>query len=178
MTTAQADFVTIGKIEKPFGVRGEVKVRSLSDVPGRFERLGAVSVVEDTGKTVMRTVTHVRRAGDAYILTFEGITTPEAAGQLRAALIQVPPADPSFRQRDTLYECDLIGMAVMDREGRALGTIDRIWELPGHQIIVVRHDGREWLIPAAKQFIEAVDLTRRQMTVRASEELIESTYAL
>lgn len=178
MTTAQADLVTIGRIEKPFGVHGAVKVRSLSDVPGRFEGLGVVSLVEVAGKIFSRTVTQVRRAGDGYILSLEGITTPEAAGQLRGALIQVPPVDPSFRQLDVLYECDLIGMAVMDREGRALGTIDRIWELPGHQVIVVKHEGREWLIPAAKQFVESVDLARRRMTVRASEELIESSYAL
>ena len=66
--------MTIGKIERPFGVRGEVKVRSLSDVPGRFEHLNQVQVVGADGASCRdRTVTHVRRAGDTYIVRFEGM---------------------------------------------------------------------------------------------------------
>jgi len=178
MARAQIDLVTIGKIEKPFGVRGAVKVRSLSDVPGRFERLRAVTVVGAAGEVVPRTVTHVRQAGTAYILQFEGITTPEEAGVLRGALIQVPPAESSLRQENVLYECDLIGMMVADEEGHDLGVIETVWELPGHHVFVVRKNNREWLIPAAKQFVRAVDLVQRRMTVRASEELIESADAL
>ncbi|WP_455246015.1 ribosome maturation factor RimM [Petrachloros mirabilis] len=178
MASAEVDLVTIGKIEKPFGVRGAVKVRSLSDVPGRFERLKAVSVVGVAGEVTNRTVNHVRQAGTAYILQFDGITTPEAAGMLRGALIQVPPAEPSVRQEDVLYECDLIGMMVDDEEGHELGTIDRVWELPGHHVFVVRKNGRELLIPAARHFVRAVDLVQGRMTVRTSEGLIEGADAL
>ena len=41
--TTSPEMVTIGKIDRPFGVHGAVKVRSLSDRPGRFEQLGAGS---------------------------------------------------------------------------------------------------------------------------------------
>ena len=80
MTTAQADLVTIGKIERPFGVRGEFKVRLLSDVPGRLDHLKQIQVLEPTGQMVDRTVTHVRRAGSTYIMGLAGVTTPEEAG--------------------------------------------------------------------------------------------------
>ncbi len=175
MTTAQTDLVTIGKIERPFGVKGAVKVRSLSDVPGRFDRLGDVSVMGITGQMVDRTVTHVRRAGPAYIVQFAGITTPEGAGVLRGGLIQVPRCEPSARAGNALYECDLIGMAVVNEEGQELGAVETIWELPGHQVFVVRKDGRELLIPAAKNFVTAVDLAQRRMTVRGIEELVEAS---
>jgi 16S rRNA processing protein RimM len=178
VTTAQADLVTIGKIERPFGVKGAVKVRSLSDVPGRFDRLGDVSVMEATGRTVDRTVTHVRRAGPTYIVQFAGITTPEDAGTLRGGLIQVPRCEPSTRAGNALYECDLIGLAVVDEEGHDLGLVDRIWELPGHQLFVVQKDGRELLIPAAKNFVVTVDLAQRRMMVRGIEGLVEDRDAL
>src|SRR5262249_17013421 len=152
MTSAlQAELVTIGKIERPFGVKGAVKVRSLSDVPGRFEQLGAVSVMSAGGRAVDRTVTHVRRAGPTYILQFNGVTTPEEAGTLRGALIQVPRCEPSSRQGDALYECDLIGMAVVDEAGHQLGLIETVWELPGHQGVVVWRGGRERACPAGKR---------------------------
>jgi 16S rRNA processing protein RimM len=178
VTTAQGDLVTIGKIERPFGVKGAVKVRSLSDVPGRFDHLEAVSVVGSTGQAVDRTVTHVRRAGSTYIMQFAGITTPEEAVSLRGGLIQVPRLEPSAQSGDVLYECDLIGMTVVDEEQQPLGVVETIWELPGHQVFVVRKDGQEVLIPASKNFVTAVDVPQRRMTVRVIEGLIEDRHAM
>ena len=51
-TLDQAELVTIGRIERSFGVRGEARVRSLTDVPGRFESLGQVTIVGPAGKTL------------------------------------------------------------------------------------------------------------------------------
>ena len=81
--------MTIGKIERPFGVRGEFKVRSLSDVPGRLDQLKQVQVLEPTGQIVDRTVTHVRRAGSTYIMGLAGVTTPEEAGGVITGLLVV-----------------------------------------------------------------------------------------
>jgi 16S rRNA processing protein RimM len=178
MSLVETDLVTIGKIERPFGVKGAVKVRSLSDVPGRFDQLSAVSVMSAGGQMVDRTVTHMRRAGPTYIMQFDGITTPEEAGTLRGALIQVPRCEPSSRQGDALYECDLIGMAVVDEAGHDLGLIETIWDLPGHQVFVVKQEGREVLSPAVKDFVTAVDLAQKRMTVRTIEGLVESSYAV
>jgi 16S rRNA processing protein RimM len=178
VTTARADLVTIGKIERPFGVKGAVKVRSLSDVPGRFDHLGAVSVAGTAGKIVEQTVTHVRRAGPAYIVQFAGITTPEEAGTLRGGLIQVPPREPSASAGDVLYQCDVVGMVVMDEAGHHLGVVETILDLPGHQLFVVRKDGRELLIPAAKNFVAAMNVAERRMIVRRIEGLLEDRDAL
>jgi 16S rRNA processing protein RimM len=175
---AQDDRVTIGKIERPFGVRGAVKVRSLSDVPGRFDHLESVSVVGTTGQVSDRTVTHVRRAGSTYIMQFAGVTTPEEAGTLRGGLIQVPPQDRPTASDDLFYECELVGMTVVDQDGREVGQVETTWELPGHSVIVVRQGGREVLIPAAKEFVTAVDLSKKRMTVRILEGMIQDRHAL
>lgn len=178
MTVTQADLVTIGRIERPFGVRGEVKVRSLSDVPGRFDHLDRVSIVGATGELSDRTVTQVRRAGSTYIVQFAGITNPEEAGSLRGGLIQIPRQELPARSGDVFYECDLIGMTVVDEAGQELGTVETMWELPGHHVFVVRQGSREVLIPAAKNFVTAVDVVKRRMVVRGVEELVEDRHAL
>jgi 16S rRNA processing protein RimM len=164
--------VTIGKVERPFGVRGAVKVRSLSDRPGRFEQLEVVRVAGQAGNVVERTVRNVRKAGSAYIVQFEGITTPEEAGTLRGAWLQVPRAA-SLEPEEMLYQCDLIGMTVTDDADRELGVIDAIWELPGHQVFVVTQDGREVLIPAVKEFVKIVDVGQRRMVVRHIDDMVE-----
>lgn len=178
MTTAQDDRVTIGRIERPFGVKGEVKVRSLSDAPGRFDRLAQVRLVGLTGQAVETTVTHVRRAGDRYIVRFEGISTPEEAGTLRGGLIQVSHGTAPALSDDQYYECDLIGMRVVDEQGADVGLLETVWDLPGHHVFVVRNGAQEVLIPAAKAFIASVDCANRCMVVRAVEELPEEQHAL
>jgi 16S rRNA processing protein RimM len=72
-----------------------------------------------------------------------------------------------------LYECDLIGMTVADETGRDLGRIESIWELPSHQLLVVRQAGREVLIPAVKEFVTGVDVAQGRMTVRIIEGMVE-----
>ena len=170
---ALPEMVTIGKIDRPFGVRGAVKVRSLSDRPGRFERLQAVRVAAQDGHTVDRIVRHVRRAGASYIVEFEDVNTPEEARKMRGALLQVAQDVPK-QEGDPWYECDLIGMAVMDEAGHELGSLETILELPAHPVFVVKQNGREVLIPAVKEFVRSVDVAQGRMTVRSIEGLIEA----
>ena len=178
MISAQEHLVTIGRIERPFGVRGEFKVRSLSDVPGRLDRLKQVQILEQTGQMVDRTVTHVRRAGSTYIMGFAGVTTPEEAGMLRGGLIQVPRTSAAALSADVYLECDLLGMTVENERGDEVGVLEAILEIPDNRIFVVRKGTEEVLIPAAKSFVTSVDLARRRMIVRGIEELAEGCHAV
>jgi 16S rRNA processing protein RimM len=175
---AQEDLVTIGRIERPFGVRGEFKVRSLSDVPGRLDRLTQVQILEQTGQMVDRTVTRVRRAGSTYIMGFAGVTTPEEAGMLRGGLIQVPRTSAAALSADVYLECDLLGMTVENERGDEVGVVEAILEIPDNRVFVVRKGPEEVLIPAAKSFVTSVDLAGCRMTVRGIEELAEGCHAV
>jgi len=170
---SQLDTVTVGQIERAFGVKGEVKVRSLSDVPGRFEKLTHVSLVAKSGKTMETSVTHVRRTGTGFIVGLAGLTTPEDAGQWRGGLIQVPRGTVPPLPNGQYYECDLLGLAVQTEQGQPIGILEQIWELPGNHVFVVRQGAKEVLIPAAKELVVAVDLERGVMTVRMIDGLGE-----
>ncbi len=178
MTTAPADLVTIGKIERHFGVRGEFKVRLLSDVPGRLDHLKQVQVVAPTGQVVEKTVAHVRRAGSTYIMGFVGVTTPEEAVALRGGLIQVPRRPAATLAEGVYFECDLIGMTVENERGDEIGVVETILEIPDNHVFVVRKGTEEVLIPAAKSFVTSVDLVRRRMLVRGIDDLVEDRHAL
>ena len=163
--------VTVGQILKPFGVKGEIKVRSLSDVPGRFEALRQVSLVAKSGRTLETCVTHVRRSGAEYILGVVDLTTPEEAGLWRGGLIQTARGFVPVLPEGQYYECDLIGLAVQTVEGRSIGVLEEILEVPSNQVFVIRDGDQETLIPAAKELVVAVDLTARRMTVRLLDGL-------
>lgn len=163
---SELDRVTVGLIERSFGVKGEVKVRSLTDVPGRLEALTDVSLVAKDGKTLETRVIGVRRAGTGFIVRFEGLTTPEDAGCWRGGLIQVARGHVPTLPDGQYYECDLIGLGVQTEQGRSIGELAEIWELPAGHVFVVRQGDRETLIPAAKEWVSRVDLERKLMTVR------------
>jgi 16S rRNA processing protein RimM len=170
---SQLDTVTVGMIERAFGVKGEVKVRSLTDVPGRLEALTAVSVVGKNGNRMETTVTHVRRAGPSFIVGLAGLSNPEDAGLWRGGLIQVPRGMVPALPEGQYYECDLVGLAVKTEQGKPLGVLEQIWETPGNHVFVVRQGTKEILIPAAKELVAAVDLEQGVMTVRMIEGLDE-----
>ncbi len=161
------DFVTIGKIERPFGVRGEVYVRSLSDVPGRFEGLAEVTVARDEASGDQMRVDRCRPAKDGYILHLEGISSPEEAARFRGALLKIgPDQGKAPTVPGQYYEFQLIGMVVQDESGEVLGRLDDIIETPGHHVFVVRGAGVEHLVPATKEVVRQVDVAARTMRVR------------
>ncbi len=172
MVDDRLDAVTVGRIERPFGVKGEVKVRSLSDVPGRWEALSRVSIVGTHGKTWETTVTHVRRSGLGFIIGLAGLTNPEEAGQWRGGLIQAPRTTATLPDGQ-YYECDLIGLSVQTETGSPLGVLEQVWELPAGHVFVVRDGAKEILVPAVKALVPAVDLHRRVLTVRMIEGMGE-----
>jgi 16S rRNA processing protein RimM len=158
--------VTIGRILKPFGVRGTVRVESLSDVPGRFEGLGDVTLSASGGRVRTARVTEVRRAGAQYLVTLDAFTSPEEAGAWRDALINIPDTSVPPLPDGQYYEFMLLGLAVRTEDGECLGTIEEILETPANHVFVVRNGREERLVPALKQVVLAVDTKARTMTVR------------
>ena len=84
------DLVAIGQIVKSFGVKGDVRVKSLSDVPGRFEGLREVTIETPSGKTIETVVSHVRKDLDSYVIGLEAVSTPEEAALFRGSLLKIP----------------------------------------------------------------------------------------
>lgn len=171
--------VTIGRILKPFGVRGEVKVESLSDVPGRFEGLETVylTLPHETATPRETTVTHVREVPAGYLMKCSAFSTPEEAAHFRGAWIQIPKSAELPRAPDTFYQFELIGLRVEDPDGQYMGTVEEILEYPQHHVLVVRDQETEFLIPANRRTIEKVDLDKQCLHV-ASKKLWDLSHAL
>lgn len=169
------DLIAVGQIVKPFGVRGDVKVRSLSDVPGRFQGLRQVTLVAPSGQSVTTVVTRVRADRGFYVLGFEAFSTPEEAAVFRGGLIKIPRDLAPPLPDGQYYEFDLVGMTVSDEAGRTLGTLEEILETASNSVFVVRREGREILIPGTKEVVASVDVRARTMIVRGIEELLEGS---
>ncbi len=163
--------VTIGRILKPFGVRGEVKVESMSDVPGRFETLHTVylSLPHASAHPQETTVTQMREIPLGYLMKCSAFSTPEEAAHYRGAWLQIPISSKLPRAPYTYYQFELLGLRVEDPDGQQLGTIEEILEYPQHHVLVVRNQETEFLIPVNRKAIEGVDLNNRCVHLTSKE---------
>lgn len=163
--------VTIGRILKPFGVRGEVKVESMSDVPGRFEGLETVylTLPHKTATPKETTVTHIRDVTAGYLMTCSAFSTPEEAAHFRGAWIQIPSNPDLPRDPDIFYQFELLGLRVEDPDGIEMGNVKEIMEYPQHHVLVVRNQETEFLIPVSRRTIEKVDLDNQCVHLTSKE---------
>lgn len=144
------DGIVIGRVAKPHGIRGEVVVVSQSEVEGRFAP-GVELAVGPTTRIVASSRPHAGR----LLVSFEGITDRNAAEGLRGQTIVAPPAD--LAATDVYYAHELVGMDVVTEDGRWLGEVVEIMELPsvaGYELLEVDLDGHSWLLPSDDELVE------------------------
>jgi 16S rRNA processing protein RimM len=167
------DLVAVGKIVKVFGVKGDVIVTPMTGVPGRFKDLRRVFLGNPSsapGEEV--TETTVERVGVAprgIRVTLGCATDRTAAEQLVGLLILVPPAERATLPAGTFFVDDLIGLAVRTEDGERVGELKDVMHMPAHDVYVIETGGEEVLLPAVREFILAVDLHARTLTVKLIE---------
>jgi len=166
--------VTIGKVTRVHGLCGEVKVQSLSDVPGRFETLERVLVVDRHGTLRELAVRAWRRARGDYLLAFGGITTPEAAASLVGGWLQIAAEQSAPLPEGRYFEHDLLRMTVRTEDGALVGELTEILPTGANAVfVVIGATGKEQLIPATREVVRAVDVPGRLMTIRLIAGLLD-----
>lgn len=163
--------VLIGEISRPHGIKGEVRVRPRTDIPGRFERLVGKEVwVEPEGRPVdgrFLKIQGVRYHGELVLVKFEGVDSVEEAEKLRGHEIYIHRGMREPLPEGEFYIEDLIGAEVVTEEGEVLGRVERIDKLPANDVMVVG----DLLLPVIKDVILDVDLERKRIVVRLLEGL-------
>jgi len=146
--------VEVGRVIKPHGLRGEVSVHIDSDVPERLAP-GLTVWVGGVRTTVASSRPHLGRP----LIRFAHVPDRTAAELLRGAVVEAAPLD--VEELDVYLVSELIGVPVVHRDGRILGTVSGLIEMPaiaGYDLLEVeRSDGTSWLLPAADELVEAVE---------------------
>ena len=183
------DFLPVAEILKPFGVRGEVKVRLICD---DFEDFcdclsaGEVYITRDLSRgraprlssTVRRLdIESVHQHGSYVLVAFDQIETPEEADALRGLLISVPVDALPPTDEGSFYFYELEGMDIFDEKGEKIGTVSEVLENPAHEMIVVAPlvpGEKPFLIPFAEVFVRKVDTQANRIDVSLPEGFIEA----
>lgn len=166
----QDDFVALGTIVRPHGLKGEVKVKLTCSGLERIVSCQSLRLVQDGREikrvTVARSFLHTD--GDAIIRLRE-VAGVEEADSLRGAYLAVLASEKDQLPPDTYFLDDLLGMSVVSSQGQDLGFVEEVMEGLANGVCVVRKGEKEILLPALKSVILQVDLRGRKMVVELPE---------
>lgn len=172
-TKEETTLILMGKIVRPHGIHGELRVVPMTDWPERFESLKSFYLVnerEGDGRWVQAEESRIH--GDDIILKLRDIEDRNTAETLRGYELWVSRETLPPLPEDMYYISDLIGCSVKIMGGRVIGTVKDIHKMAAQDIYVIDIDGREVMIPAVKEFIQQIDIRRGEIIITPIEGLL------
>jgi 16S rRNA processing protein RimM len=166
-SAAAPQYVTIGTVASPHGLRGEVRVHPHTDYPQRFLALRRVYLGTNGRAEDLRDVERALVRPRDVILKLSGADSREAAGLLRGRDLLVPRDEIWPLPEGAYYHFQLLGLGVYDLAGRRRGVLTRIYPGPANDCYAVAETagGPETLLPAIRSVIRSIDLAGARITV-------------
>jgi len=169
------DAVEVGRIADAWGVKGWFKVVTHSSSPAalfaakRWYLQPSERGAKTFAGTVLLPIRQAKDHSDTVVAWAEGIDDRDTAEALRGARIFVPRSSFPSTTEDEYYWVDLIGLAVINREGVALGVVQELMSTGPQTVLVLGYeqDGKpqERMIPFVSAFVDKVDLPEKRITV-------------
>ncbi len=167
-TELPPEYLSVGEIVAPFGLRGELKVLLDTDFP---ELLLAATYLYIGDPPVRYAVEWVQQVRGMVRLKLVGCDSREAAEALRGKLVQVRAEDAPSPGAGEYYYYQLIGLEVWSEEGEYLGRVVEVFPTGSNEVLVVRGESGEILLPAIEEVVREVDLVAGRMRVYLLEGL-------
>jgi 16S rRNA processing protein RimM len=167
------ELVTIAKIVRPRGLRGEVVADLLTDFPDRFGELDEVIGVREDGTRSDLKIEDFWFQKERVIFRFAGVDSIELAEGLRNVAICIPESDAAELDEGEFFDWQLAGCEVTTIDGTRLGTVREIMRTGGTEILVVEDGDREILIPFAETICPEVDIEKKRILVDPPDGLLE-----
>jgi 16S rRNA processing protein RimM len=183
MTTRSTEWATLALIRRPQGRRGEVFADLLTDFPEKFsdrKRLWLIADERSSGQVppprkVSLSAHWLHKGG--VVLHFEGVDSISAAEELKGLIAAVPFAERAPLGEDEAYIADLVGCTLIEVGGPeqfTVGIVDDVDRSAGPvALLVVLREGKEILIPFAKDYLRKIDLDAKRIEMALPEGLVD-----
>lgn len=171
----QPTYLILGEILRPHGVRGELRMRILTDYPDRIPQLEHIylGANPEDRRAKKYAVEHMRMHKGYGLLKLTTIPDRDAADRLRGLFVMVSLKDAIPLEDDEIYLFQLINMAVQTESGELLGIITDVLETGANDVYIVHGDlYGEILIPVTDETILDTNTDTGMMTVKLPEGLL------
>lgn len=169
------EYLNVGKIVNTHGIRGEVRVISLTDFPEERYQKGATLLLFKEGMSPLSlTVASHRRHKNFDLLTFEGYPNINDVQNFRDGILKVNKEDLANLEEDEYYYHQIIGLTVLDENKQEIGKIKEILSPGANDVWVVQRKGKkDALIPYIASVVTGIDLDNGVVNVELPEGLID-----
>lgn len=166
------DLFRVGVIANTHGIRGEVKVFPTTEDPKRFEWLK--EVILDTGKEKLTLkISSVRFFKNLVIVKFKGIDNINDIEKYKGKDLYVTRENAIPLEEDEYYIADIIGATVYTEDEKEFGTLTDVLETGANLVYVVKHEGKEVLLPAIPDCVKDVDTEEKKVIVHILPGLLD-----
>jgi 16S rRNA processing protein RimM len=163
----------IGYILKPQGLKGELKVESVTPYLERFNRLDRV-YLQLKEKKQTYSIENVRISDRFVYLKFTEINSRDDAELLRNAEVLIEEKDLIQPAQDEYFIHDLIGCQVISENNDVIGVLSDVIQMSSNDVYVLKNgEGIEILIPATKEIVKRVNVGQKQIIIHVLEGLLE-----
>jgi 16S rRNA processing protein RimM len=170
-------YLLLGEVLRPHGVRGELRIRLLTDYPERIADLETVYLADNPEPTKPKPyrVQGMRMNGDFGLLKLREISDRDQADRLRGLYVLVDMEHAVPLEEGEFYLYQLIGLKVETSTGEALGTLVEVLETGANDVYIVDSPRYgEILIPVTDEAILKTDVGAGVVTVNLPEGLLPS----
>ena len=169
---ADPAYVVVGRIVRPHGLRGELRMVPDTDFPERLARLSEAVLLKDGRPTPVR-VASVRPRGTDVLIKLAGIDSMSSAEVWRGAELAVPRAQAAALPQGRHYVFEVVGLRVITESGREVGTVREIIRTGSNDVYIVQGGDREYLIPAISSVVLSIEPAAGRMVIRPFAGLLE-----
>ena len=166
--TPDPDKLIVGRVVAARGVRGEFRMAVLTNHPEHLPSLRTLYLGDDDTPYRVRRIQLLGKGAEAAVNVAE-LTTPEEAAAHRGRLVRIDRADAPPLPEGEYYHYQLLGLDVVDPDGKPLGRLAQIIETGANDVYVVIGQEGELLLPAIEGVIREVDLGGGRMIVQVPE---------
>jgi 16S rRNA processing protein RimM len=165
-------YVVVGRITRPHGIRGELRMVPDTDFPDRLASLSEAVLLKDGRPTPVR-VASVRPHGTDVLIKLAGIDSITTAEVWRGAELAVPRAQAPQLPQGRHYVFEVVGLRVITEAGQEVGTVREVLRTGSNDVYIVRGGDREYLIPAISSVVLSIDPAAGRMVIRPLAGLLE-----
>lgn len=166
-------YLNVGKIVNTHGIKGEVRVQSITENPEERYQVGSKLVIEmDKNEQIPVTVSSHRVHKNFDLLTFEGYSSINDVEQFKNKMLQIDEELLPELEEGVYYENEIIGSTVLDEKSNKIGTLKEILFMPANDVWVVKRPGKkDLLLPFIESVILNVDTINKEIIVHVLEGL-------
>ena len=163
--------ISVARIVKTQGNRGELAAEILTDFPERFQHLSAVALEKEGQATLELNLEnhwfHKRRV----ILKFRGIDAITPAERLVGYEVTVDNSQLMAPEPGSYYQHDLVGCRIEDEDGVTRGNVVEVLGAPGNYLLKVSRDTGDFLVPFAESYFPKIDVRNKVLICDLPEGL-------